>query len=102
MIESIKHAYGGMVRQESLFEESARKIAGGAPKSNDSPSEGNSSQVGASSAVTDGPAAGTFLLDVDIGREMVNMNVAKRAYEANAKAVVASDEMLEEILDLDV
>jgi len=40
-------------------------------------------------------------LSVDLGREMTNMAMSKAAYEANAKVVEVSRNMLEKTIDLE-
>lgn len=102
MIDGISTAVRGMRVQEAGVEASARRLA----------------RMGSGTAVVEGPggsaaAAGAvhpsdiepagavqFLPDVDIGREMVNLKMAERIYEANAKVIEVAGKMLEKTVDV--
>jgi hypothetical protein len=105
MIDSISTAVRGMLDQESRVEASARRLAGmgGTPKPATKPPAGSTTP--ASPPATDLAAAEPsgapgFLLDVDIATEMVNVKIAEKIYEANAKVVETAGKMIAKTVDI--
>ena len=109
MIGSIQTAQTGMAIQEANVNASARRLAG---VGNAGITSAVSSVIGSASSASSGssaspstagnaePQSAPYLPDVDFGSEMVNMTVAKSAYEANTKVVKVSDEMQQQAIDL--
>ena len=98
MIQSILTGCKGMQVQASRVEACSRRVAG-----LDKPTRRSENPPLPEAADPLGlPAAESFLMDVDLGREIVTMKIAQKVYEANAKVVETSTEMLKRSIDVEV
>ncbi len=101
MIQSIQTAYRGMSIESSRVEESARRLAGTEKLPGPLAPEAGAPAVAGGNNPAPPPSA-VYLPDVDIPKELVNMKMAQKAYELNAKVAGTSAEMLKETFDIKV
>ena len=100
MIDSLSTAVRGMQDQEARVNASARRLAGaGITTKTPDPGRNPSSPVSNPGGVEPADSVG-FLPDVDIAQEMVNIKIAEKMYEANAKVVETTAKMLDKTIDL--
>jgi len=97
---SLLNGVQGMTSAARSQEATARNVANGV-KTDQKPQGGASPPaIGGLEEGGGGPPSSPFL-SVDLGREMTNMAMSKAAYEANAKVVEVSRNMLEKTIDLE-
>lgn len=101
VIQSISKAYRGLIVQESNLEASSERLSGAFRKAGTT-STGTDTLPVEQEPIFNTTAGAEYLQNVDIGKEMVNIDLARRAYEANAKVVEVSNEMLKKTIGLDV
>ena len=103
MIAILQTAVRGMQDQEAKVNASARRIAGAAitPERTTNGPTSTPSSTPSSPADVEPPNSAGFIPDVDIAREMVNMKVAEKIYEANAKVVETAARMIDKTVDIE-
>ncbi|MCE5243434.1 MAG: flagellar basal body rod C-terminal domain-containing protein [Syntrophobacteraceae bacterium] len=101
MIDGISAAVRGMRVQEADVEASARRLTRTGSGTATVVNPGGNAAAAAVNSTDVGPAcAAQFLPDVDVGREMVNLKMAEKIYEANAKVIEIAGKMLEKTVDV--
>ncbi|MGB8651717.1 MAG: flagellar hook-basal body complex protein [Mycobacteriales bacterium] len=85
----------------ATFSNPAGLVARGDGHFRSSPASGAAQYVTAGSGGSGGLAAGALeMSNVDLAQEFTNMMIAQRAFQANSKVISASDDMLQDLVNL--